>query len=225
MAKLILSWSGGKDSAMSLYTLRQTNEHTVTALLTTVTREYDRVSMHGVRRTLLHQQAEAVGVPVIEVFITPGASNDEYEQNMGAVLTAYKEQGIEGVAFGDIFLEDLRTYREQNLAKLDLKGVFPIWKRDTRELAHTFLNLGFKAVVTCVDTQVLDASFAGRTIDEAFLETLPEGVDPCGENGEFHSFVYDGPIFAHPISFSRGELILHDERFYYCDLIPPAELH
>jgi uncharacterized protein (TIGR00290 family) len=217
--KLILSWSGGKDSAMSLYTLRQTNEHVVTALLTTVTREYDRISMHGVRRTLLHQQAEAVGVPVIEVFITPGAGNEEYETNMGAVLAAYKEQGVEGVAFGDIFLEDLRTYREQNLAKLDLQAIFPVWKRDTRELAQTFLDLGFKAVVTCVDTQVLDASFAGRTIDADFLRALPDEIDPCGENGEFHSFVYDGPIFSHPISFTRGELVMRDERFYYCDLV------
>jgi uncharacterized protein (TIGR00290 family) len=223
--KLILSWSGGKDSAMSLYTLRQTNEHDVTALLTTVTREYDHISMHGVRRALLHQQAGAVGLPVIEVFITPGAGNEEYEISMGAVLAAYKEQGIEGVAFGDIFLEDLRRYREKNLAKLDLRALFPVWKRDTRELAQTFLNLGFKAVVTCVDTQVLDASFAGRTIDQAFLHALPESVDPCGENGEFHSFVFDGPVFAHPIPFTLGELILRDDHFYYCDLIPSAEIH
>ncbi|MEO8606297.1 MAG: diphthine--ammonia ligase [Chloroflexota bacterium] len=223
--KLILSWSGGKDSAMSLYTLRQTNEHDVTALLTTVTRDYDRISMHGVRRTLLHQQAEAVGLPVIEVFITPGAGNDEYETNMGAVLAAYKAQGIEGVAFGDIFLEDLRVYRENNLAKLDLEAVFPVWKRDTRELARTFLDMGFKAVVTCVDNQVLDSSFAGRTIDADFLRALPEGVDPCGENGEFHSFVFDGPVFSHPIPFTRGELVLRDDRFYYCDLIPSAEIH
>ena len=218
--KLILSWSGGKDSALSLHTLRQTGEHDVTALLTTVTREYDRISMHGVRRTLLHQQAEAVGLPVLEVFITPGASNEEYENNMGAVLAAYKEQDIEAVAFGDIFLEDLRAYREQNLAKLDLQALFPIWKRDTHELAQTFLSLGFKAVVTCVDTHALDASFAGRTIDEAFLRDLPEGVDPCGENGEFHSFVFDGPILTRPIPFTLGELILRDDRFYFCDLIP-----
>jgi uncharacterized protein (TIGR00290 family) len=218
--KLILSWSGGKDSALSLYTLRQMNEHDVTALLTTVTREYDRVSMHGVRRALLHQQAEAVGLPVLEVFLTPGAANGEYEQHMAAVLTAYQAQGVEGVAFGDIFLEDLRTYRETNLAKLDLGAVFPVWKRDTRELAQTFLDLGFKAVVTCVDTHVLDASFAGRTIDDAFLRALPDSVDPCGENGEFHSFVFDGPIFAHPIPFTLGELVLRDDRFCFCDLIP-----
>ncbi|MBZ0288833.1 MAG: diphthine--ammonia ligase [Anaerolineae bacterium] len=218
--KLILSWSGGKDSALSLYTLRQSGEHNVTALLTTVTREYDRVSMHGVRRALLHQQVAAVGLPVLEVFLTPGAANDEYEQHMGAVLTAYKAQGVEGVAFGDIFLEDLRAYRENHLAQLDLQGVFPVWKRDTRELAQTFLDLGFKAVVTCVDTHALDASFAGRMIDDDFLRALPEGVDPCGENGEFHTFVFDGPIFAHPIAFRLGELVLRDERFYYCDLIP-----
>jgi uncharacterized protein (TIGR00290 family) len=218
--KLILSWSGGKDSALSLYTLQQTHEHEVTALLTTVTREYERISMHGVRRDLLHEQSAALGLPVLEVFITVGAGNDEYEANMGAVLSAYQAQGIEGVAFGDIFLEDLRAYREKNMAKLSLQSVFPVWKRDTREMAQTFIDLGFKAVVCCVDTQALDASFAGREIDANFLRDLPAGIDPCGENGEFHTFVYDGPNFANPIPFRRGELVMRDERFYYCDLVP-----
>jgi uncharacterized protein (TIGR00290 family) len=217
--KLILSWSGGKDSALSLHTLQQTDEHEVVGLLTTVTREYDRISMHGVRRTLLHQQAEALGLPLYEVFISANAANAEYEQNMGAVLGELQQQGIEGVAFGDIFLEDLRTYRERLLLPSRLASVFPIWKRDTAGLAREFLGLGFKGVVACVDTQVLDESFAGRLLDAAFWHDLPAGIDPCGENGEFHSFVYDGPNFAQPIPFTVGEKVLRDERFCFCDLI------
>jgi uncharacterized protein (TIGR00290 family) len=215
--KLILSWSGGKDSALSLYTLQQAGEHEIDALLTTITRDYDRISMHGVRRSLLHQQAQAIGLPVLEVGISANAANAEYEANMAAVLSAYQQQGIEAVAFGDIFLEDLRAYREKNLQVLDLTSVFPIWKRDTRELATTFLQLGFKAVVACVDTQVLDASFAGRLIDADFLRDLPAGIDPCGENGEFHSFVFDGPIFSHPIPITVGEKVMRDERFCFSD--------
>lgn len=215
--KLILSWSGGKDSALSLYTLQQAGEHEVSALLTTITRDYDRISMHGVRRSLLHQQAEALGLPVLEVGISADAANAEYEASMEAVLVAYQQQGLEGVAFGDIFLEDLRAYREKNLEPLGLAGVFPIWKRDTRELATTFLQSGFKAAVACVDTQVLDASFAGRMIDEDFLRDLPKGVDPCGENGEFHSFVFDGPIFKQAVPITVGAKVLRDERFCFCD--------
>lgn len=215
--KLILSWSGGKDSALSLYTLQQSGEHEIDALLTTITRDYDRISMHGVRRSLLHQQAEALGLPVLEVGISANAANAEYEANMAAVLTAYQQQGIEAVAFGDIFLEDLRAYREKNLQALDLATVFPIWKRDTRELATTFLQLGFKAAVACIDTQVLDSSFAGRMIDADFLRDLPGGIDPCGENGEFHSFVFDGPIFRRPVPITVGEKVMRDERFCFCD--------
>jgi uncharacterized protein (TIGR00290 family) len=215
--KLILSWSGGKDSALSLYTLQQSGDHEIDALLTTITRDYDRISMHGVRRSLLHQQAEALGLPVLEVGISANAANAEYEASMAAVLNAYQQQGIEAVAFGDIFLEDLRAYREKNLQSLGLASVFPIWKRDTHELATTFLQLGFKAAVACVDTQVLDASFAGRMIDEDFLRDLPEGIDPCGENGEFHSFVFDGPIFKHSIPITVGEKVMRDERFCFCD--------
>jgi len=217
--KLILSWSGGKDSALSLYTLRKAGEHEVVGLLTTVTRDYDRISMHGVRRTLLHRQAEAVRLPLYEVFISANASNAEYEQNMGAALAELQQQGVEGVAFGDIFLEDLRSYREKMLLPLGLAGVFPIWKRDTGELAREFLDLGFKGVVACVDTQVLDDSFAGRIMDAAFWRDLPPGIDPCGENGEFHSFVYDGPNFAHPIPVIIGEKVLREERFCFCDLV------
>ncbi len=218
--KIILSWSGGKDSTMSLYTLRQASEHEVAALLTTVTQDYDRISMHGVRRAFLERQAAALGLPVRPVWITANAPNGEYETKMEATLKEFQAQGVEAAAFGDIFLEDLRRYREANMAKIGMGALFPIWKRDTTELITTFIELGFKAVVTCVDTQALDASFAGRMIDADFVRDLPEGIDPCGENGEFHSFVFDGPLFRSAVRFTVGEKVLRDERFCFCDLLP-----
>ncbi len=192
----------------------------VTALLTTVTEDYDRISMHGVRRTLLRQQAEALGLPLEEVGISKRSSNQEYEFKMGQVLQRYRDAGVTSVIFGDIFLEDLKQYRENNLAKIDMKGIFPLWKRDTRELVQRFIEGRFRAVVVCVDTQALDGRFAGREIDDEFIRELPEAVDACGENGEYHSFVYDGPIFRTKIDHARGEVILRDGRFCYCDLIP-----
>ena len=219
--KVILSWSGGKDSAMALYELQKTNSYDISALLTTVTKDYDRISMHGVRRLLLERQAEALGVPLLKVYITKDASNDEYEKEMREKLVDRRSNGNLSVAFGDIFLEDLKKYREENLSRIGMKGIFPIWKRDTTELANTFTNLGFKAVVTCVDSKVLDKEFVGRVYDKQFLADLPPGADPCGENGEFHSFVYDGPIFRDKIAFTTGEVVLRDKRFYFCDLIPP----
>jgi uncharacterized protein (TIGR00290 family) len=220
--KVVFTWSGGKDSAMSLYQLEMANGCEVLALLTTVTEDYDRISMHGVRAALLEQQAESLRLPLDQVRITSGASNEEYEARMEERLRHYRSRGVRSVVFGDIFLEDLKRYREQNLAKLGLKGLFPIWKQDTGELARAFVDLGFKAVITCVDTQVLDRRFAGREFDGRFLADLPDGVDPCGENGEFHSFVYDGPIFRETIRFTRGETVLRDNRFCFCDLVPTA---
>jgi uncharacterized protein (TIGR00290 family) len=220
---ILLAWSGGKDSAMTLYTLRRSRRCTVAALLTTVNEHYQRISMHGVRQSLLEQQAAALGLPVHPVYLSQTSSNEEYEARMEAALRSYQSQGVEVVAFGDIFLEDLRAYRERNLARIGMSGLFPIWKRDTRELVQTFIHLGFKAVVTCVDTQALDAEFAGRMIDENFVRDLPPGVDPCGENGEFHSFVFDGPLFNQPVRISVGETVLRDERFCFCDLIPHDE--
>jgi uncharacterized protein (TIGR00290 family) len=217
---ILLAWSGGKDSTMALYTLRRSRRHSVAALLTTVNEHYQRISMHGVRQTLLERQAAALGLPVHPVYLSQTSSNDEYESRMEAALRIYQSQGVETVAFGDIFLEDLRAYRERNLTRIGMSGLFPIWKRDTRELVHTFIRLGFKAVVTCVDTQALDAEFAGRMIDEDFVRDLPPGVDPCGENGEFHSFVFDGPLFRQPVRISIGEKVLRDERFCFRDLIP-----
>ena len=165
------------------------------SLLTTVTEDYDRVSMHGVRRVLLKQQAESIGLPLEEVFISKETSNEEYESRMRDMLTKFQKVGVSSVVFGDIHLEDVRKYREGNLAKIGMKGVFQIWKRDTAELLRTFIDLGFKAIVTCVDAKVLDQKFVGRIIDEKFLAELPPNIDPSGENGEFHSFVFDGPIF------------------------------
>ncbi len=218
--RILLSWSGGKDSALALHELMQSGNYEIVSLLTTVTRDYDRISMHGVRHILLEQQAEFMGLPLETVFIPKKVSNEEYESKMREVLSRYQASGIDSVAFGDIFLEDVRKYRETNLSKMDMKGIFPLWKRDTWDIARRFLDLGFKAIVTCVDSNYLDRSFAGKHINEQFLSDLPADVDPCSENGEFHSFVYDGPIFRNVVEFERGDVVLRDERFYYCDLIP-----
>ena len=222
--KVLFTWSGGKDSAMSLYVLRKFHNYEIAALLTSVTEDYDRISMHGVRRVLLEQQARSLGLPLEILYITRNSSNEEYEAKMKEKLLQYKSQGVFSVVFGDIFLEDLRKYRENNLAQIGMEGIFPIWKRDTTELASTFIDLDFKAVITCVDSQSLDGKFVGRYFDNSFLSELPPKVDPCGENGEFHSFVYDGPIFSERIRFRRGKVVLRDSRFYFCDLIPVRKL-
>jgi uncharacterized protein (TIGR00290 family) len=218
--KVLVTWSGGKDSAMALYELQLLRTYEVLALITTVTEEHNRVSMHGVQTALLERQAESLGLPVDRIYIRAGASNEEYEARMRDKLAYYQARGASSVAFGDIFLEDLRQYREENLARVGMKGLFPLWGRDTSELAHSFIDLGFKAVITCVDSNALDKAFVGRDFDEQFLSELPPAVDPCGENGEFHSFVYDGPLFRSKIPHKRGEIVLRDSRFYYCDLTP-----
>jgi uncharacterized protein (TIGR00290 family) len=218
--KTILSWSGGKDSALALYELGKTRSYEILALLTTVTEDYDRISMHGVRRILLERQAASLGFPLEKVFISKDTSDEEYAAKMQTVLARYLAAGVSSVVFGDIFLEDLRKYREDNLSKVGMKGIFPLWNRDTAELAQTFIDLGFKAVITCIDSNVLDKRFVGRTFDQQFLSELPPTVDACGENGGFHSFVYDGPVFQEQISHTIGEIVLRENRFYYCDLIP-----
>ena len=222
--KVLFAWSGGKDSARTLYEVQKSRKYDVTALLTTVTEDYDRISMHGVRRALLEQQAALLGLPLETVLISKRSSNKEYEAKMEEALIRYKQEGITSVVFGDIFLEDLKKYREDNLAKVGLKGIFPIWKRTTSELATAFIDLGFKAIITCVDSKFLKKSFVGRVFDKQFLLDLPTGVDPCGENGEFHSFVYDGPIFSRGIIFEKGKVVLRDNRFYYCDLVEAENL-
>jgi uncharacterized protein (TIGR00290 family) len=218
--KVLFSWSGGKDSAIALYEIQKSQSYEVVALMTTVTINYDRVSVHGLRRILLEQQADSLGFPLEKIFISKNASNEEYESKTQEVLLKHLATGVSSVVFGDIFLEDVRKYREDNLAKVGMKGVFPVWKRDTTELAHEFIDLRFKAVVICVDSRALDKTFVSRIFDKKFLSELPPTVDPCGENGEFHSFVYDGPMFKESISHTTGEVILRDSRFYYCDLLP-----
>ena len=217
--KIILSWSGGKDCALACHSILLKGEHEIVALLTTITETYDRVSMHGVRRILIEQQAESLGFPLETVYIPKESTNKDYEQRMGEVLMGYKEHGVTAVAFGDVFLEDVRKYREENLARAGMEAVFPLWGRDTAELAGQFIDMGFEAIVTCVDSRLLDSSFIGREITHDFISGLPSGVDPGGENGEFHSFVFNGPIFQRKITVSIGEVVLRDS-FYFCDLLP-----
>jgi len=216
---ILFCWSGGKDSALALHTLLQQNNAHIAALLTTVTEGYDRISMHGVRRELLHWQAESLRLPLHEVFIPPQCVNPIYEARMEAALLHFYKKGIRRVAFGDIFLEDLRLYREKNLARVDMQALFPIWKRDTRELIREFHAARFRSVAVCIDSKVLGPTFAGRELDASFFADLPPTVDPCGENGEFHTFVIDGPIFSRPIGFTLGEVVQRDS-FVFRDLLP-----
>jgi uncharacterized protein (TIGR00290 family) len=216
--QVVVSWSGGKDSALALHELA--GAYDVVALLTTVTDGYDRISIHGVRTRLLEQQAAALGYPLEKVSIPQACGNDEYEARMRAALGRRRGAGVSAVICGDIFLADVRRYREERLFTDGLRGLFPLWGRDSRELAHRFLALGFRAVVCCVDTHVLDPGFAGRVFDEGLLADLPPGVDPCGENGEFHTFVFDGPGFARPVACTPGGRTLREQRFAYCDLLP-----
>lgn len=215
----LLSWSGGKDSCLALWEIHRAAELRVAALLTTVTRDYGRISMHGVRCDLLERQAEVLGLPLHQVQISKGAGNSDYEAEMGKALAHYRARGVNRVAFGDLFLEDIRFYRQKLLAEHHMSGVYPVWGRDTRRLIHEFIGLGFRAVVVCVDPARLDPRFVGRSIDARFIEELPQGVDPCGENGEFHSFVFDGPLFAEPVKFTLGETVCR-EGFWFSDLLP-----
>jgi uncharacterized protein (TIGR00290 family) len=215
---VILAWSGGKDSALTFHQLIKTGRK-IAGLLTTVTEGYDRISMHGVRRSLLERQAKALGCPLNITHIPQQCGNEEYEKRMAASLEVYLKKGIETVAFGDLFLEDIRAYRENQMKQAGMKGLFPIWDFETHHLARQFIESGFRAVLVCVDTEQLSRDFAGREYDEDLLRDLPEEVDPCGENGEFHTFVYDGPIFDEPVRIKRGEELLRDDRFMYCDLL------
>ena len=206
---------------MALHALRRDPAFKVVALLTTVTEGYERISMHGVRNVLLRQQAESIGLPLEEVRIPPQCPNSVYETRMAETVFRFRERGVLHVAFGDIFLEDLRTYREEKLLRADMTALFPLWKVDTRELAARFLTAGFRAFVACLDPRKLNKSFAGRELDAAFFRELPVGVDPCGENGEYHTFVFDGPIFRSPISVRVGEVLERDS-FVFCDLLPAS---
>jgi uncharacterized protein (TIGR00290 family) len=218
--KAIVSWSSGKDSALALFEVMNSPDYEAIALLTTIAQDSNRVSMHHVQRSLVERQAASLGLPLDVVLFTPNASNETYETAMRQTLSKYQQLGVTAVVSGDIFLDELRKSREDKLAQLGLTGIFPLWKRDTRELAEMLVNRGFKALITCVDTAVLDRQFLGRVIDAQFLATLPAVVDPCGENGEYHSFVFDGPIFREPVRHTPGEVTSLDGRYFYCDLLP-----
>jgi uncharacterized protein (TIGR00290 family) len=219
---VVMSWSGGKDSALAYHELRSNPLYDVVALMTSVSEEFRRISHHGVREELLEAQAEAIGVSLKKVYLpssqTTPCTNEVYEAIMGRVLEDFKSQGISVVAFGDLFLEDLRAWRENNLAKAGMTGLFPIWKRDTTQLARHIIALGFKAILSCVEGKV-GPGFVGRPYDERLLDDLPTGIDPCGEYGEFHSFVYDGPCFERPVDVDVGEIVVRDGR-YYADIVP-----
>ena len=219
LKQVLMSWSGGKDSCLALYEVQQSHEYQVAALLTTITEDYDRISMHGVRRELLQRQVTALGLPLQQIVITRGATNEEYEKKFIDACAGYLDKGIDSIIFGDLFLEDIKRYRDAFLARHNLRGIYPVWRRNTTEFINRFLELGFKAIVTCVDAKVLGSEFAGRVIDETFVSSLPAPVDPCGENGEFHTFVFDGPNFHQPVTFSTGEVVCRDG-FWFCDLLP-----
>ena len=222
MKRILLSWSSGKDSAWSLHVLRQNPKYEIVGLLTTFNQEADRVAMHGVRRSLVEMQSAAAGLPLWSVPLPWPCSNEQYESLMAATCAKAVAERIEGVAFGDLFLEDVRAYRIKQMTGTGLDPIFPIWGKPTKPLAYEMVASGLKTVLTCVDTRKLDAAFAGSQFDEHFLSNLPEGVDPCGERGEFHSFVYAGPMFQFPIDVVPGEKAFR-EPFVFADLIPASE--
>lgn len=232
--KALFNWSSGKDSALALYKILQDDEYEVETLLTSINKEFQRISMHGVHVLLLERQASHLGIPLTKMELPKEPSMEEYQRIMNATMNEIQAQGITHSIFGDIFLEDLRQYREKQLNTIGIQAVFPLWKQNTSDLIREFLKLGFKTIVTCVNGMYLDKSFAGRVIDQQFLDDLPKNVDPCGENGEFHTFTFDGPIFKNPIQFEIGETVKktypkpksnpedRDEEyvFWFCDLLP-----
>ncbi len=206
LKKAIFCWSGGKDSSYALYRIMQEKEYEVIALFTTVNENFKRVSMHGVKEELIEKQAESIGIPLSIMYVKSG-SNDEYEKKMEAFMLEQMTKGIEYVIFGDIFLEDLRAYRDNNLSKVGMKGVYPLWKMNTKQLAHDFIDLGFKTILCCVNDAYLSDKEVGVLFDLNFLNSLPLAIDPCGENGEFHTFCFAGPIFRKPVEVEIGERI------------------
>jgi uncharacterized protein (TIGR00290 family) len=218
---ILLAWSGGKDSTLALDRLRADARWRVAGLVTTVTSGYDRIAIHGVRRSILHRQAAALALPLFEAEIPPQASNDLYETAFASALEHARSgaQALVDIAFGDLFLADVRAYREALLARLGWRGVYPLWGEDTASLARHFIARGHRAILSCVDTQQLDATFCGRDFDATLLADLPPACDPCGENGEFHTCVHNSPLFATPIALERGERVLREGRFQYVDLI------
>lgn len=219
---VVVAWSGGKDSTLALSRIRANPELQVCALITSVTRGYDRISIHGVRRKLLEAQAAALGVPLVIAWLDPASSNEQYEAAWAAALQSTRTQmgPVQDIVYGDLFLDDVRAYREAHCAQIGWRPHFPLWGEDTSQLARTFVTAGFSAVITCVDTTQLDGAFAGQAYDATLLDALPYDVDPCGEHGEFHTFVTNGPLFRAPIPVTVGERVLRDNRFQYADLLP-----
>lgn len=218
-----LNWSGGKDAALALSSLLDDPQSHVVRLLTTVSAEYDRSTTHGVRRELYDEQAAAIGLPLQTVELPKGVTDKQYAERMRTVHRELAEAGIDAVAFGDVFLDDVREYREERLAPVPVEGVWPLWGRDTTDLAEELFDRGFEATVVCVDDDVLDGSFVGRPFDRAFIDDLPPGIDPGGEHGEFHTFVTNGPTFDRPVAVTRGERVTRSSpggTFHYCDLVP-----
>ena len=217
--KVIFNWSGGKDSSLALFEIKEQDKFEIATLLTTVNKDYERISMHGIHEDLLEEQRRNLKLSLQKVYLSAQSSNEEYSQSMYKILNGFKDKGIHKAVFGDIYLEDIRRYREDQLSQVEMQAIFPLWNQDTHYLASRFVDLGFKAIITCVDTEAMPKEFAGETYDQYFLENLPDSVDPCGENGEFHTLVYEGPIFENPIGVSKGEKILRDSRFFYCDVL------
>ncbi|MGY5353200.1 Dph6-related ATP pyrophosphatase [Wenyingzhuangia sp. IMCC45533] len=241
MKKAYFNWSSGKDSSLALYKTLNQSEYQIDFLLTNINKDFHRVSMHGLREELLDTQAKSIGIPLRKIQFAGNVTMSEYDKVMGEAMSQIQQEGYTQCMFGDIFLEDLKAYRDKKLAEVGITGVYPLWKQDTKKLLQEFLNLGFKAITVCVNAQYLDKSFAGRVIDEQFIMDLPDNVDVCGENGEFHTFVFDGPIFKEPVKFTVGEIVHKtyqptnsdddncyqkdkeinwDTGFWYCDLIP-----
>ena len=227
--KTYFNWSSGKDSALALYYLQRQNHYNIDRLLTTVNAHYNRVSMHGLRRVVLESQARAIGIPLDVLEVPESPSMEEYSTLMGNKIEDLKNRGYTHTAFGDIFLEDLKVYREKMLSSVGIQTIFPIWKRDTRELLEEFFELGFRAVIVCINNSLLDASFLGKELSLELIDKFPENVEPCGENGEFHTFCFDGPIFNSPVEFALGETIFrtYDNpsdkqnpiKFGFCDVL------
>ena len=220
-AQILLAWSGGKDCLMALQRLRADSRWRVVGLLTTVTRQFGRVAMHGIRRDVVHAQAAALGLPLVECGIEWPSSNEAYEAAHADALERARRRwpGLRHCAFGDLFLDDVRAYRERQLMREGWSGVFPLWGEDTRELSRWFVEQGHRAVLTCVDTTQLDGAFSGRDYDATLLDELPAGVDPCGERGEFHTLSHGGPMFSCDLPLARGESVLRDGRFQYTDFL------
>lgn len=240
MKKTYFNWSSGKDSALALYKMQQDSKYSIDLLITTTNKDFQRVSMHGLREELLHKQAESIGIPLQTIPFAADVTMDVYSETMKTVMTSLVEQNYTHGVFGDIFLEDLKTYRDNKLTEVGIQGVYPLWKQETGLVIQEFLDLGFKAITVCVNGKLLGEEFVGRIIDEQFIKDLPENVDVCGENGEFHTFVFDGPIFSKPVDFKIGEKVLrsytlheddsdnchqskeeqnYDTSFWYCDLM------